>query len=83
MDRRRKVELFEQIRREKPETSVSESTIRRYVAVKKRESGCMGKDVAIAQSYAFGEEAQVDWYEAYALRLCFRHQQLRFRLQLL
>jgi hypothetical protein len=28
--------------------------------------GAAAKEVYIAQTYAFGEEAQVDWYEAYA-----------------
>lgn len=28
--------------------------------------GAEAKDIYIAQTYAFGEEAQVDWYEAYA-----------------
>lgn len=54
------------IRREKPEATVSESSVRRYVAWKKRALGCASKEVCIAQSYALGQEAQVDWYEAYA-----------------
>ena len=54
------------IRREKPEAPVCESSVRRYVAWKKRALGCAGKEVCIAQSYALGQEAQVDWYEAYA-----------------
>lgn len=58
--------IYIRVQREKPETTVSESTVRRYVALRKRELGCAAKDIAIAQSYAFGEEAQVDWYEAYA-----------------
>ena len=28
--------------------------------------GAAGKEVFITQSYAFGEEAHVGWYEAYA-----------------
>jgi transposase len=58
--------IYIRIRREKPEIAVSESTVRRYVALKKRELNCAAKDIAIAQSYTFGEEAQVDWYEACA-----------------
>jgi len=54
------------IRREKPEASVSESTVRRYVAWKKRALGCSVKDICIAQSYAFGKEAQVDFHEPHA-----------------
>ena len=58
--------IFVRIRRERPEVEVSESTVRRYVCWKKQAMGATGKEVYIAQSYAFGEEAQVDWYEAYA-----------------
>ena len=57
--------IYERIRREKPEATVSESTVRRYVAWKKRVLGST-KEVSIAQSYVFGDEAQVDWFEAYA-----------------
>jgi transposase len=58
--------IYLRIRREKPEATVSESTVRRYTAWKKCILNCAAKEVSIAQSYAFGEEAQVDWYEAYA-----------------
>lgn len=57
--------IYERIQREKPEATVSESTVRRYVASRKRIFGT-AKEVCIAQSYAFGDEAQVDWFEAYA-----------------
>jgi len=57
--------IHQRIRKEKPEATVSESTVRRYVAWKKQALGT-AKEVCIAQSYAFGEEAQVDWFEAYA-----------------
>jgi hypothetical protein len=57
--------IHQRIRQEKPEATVSESTVRRYVAWKKQALGT-AKEVCIAQSYAFGEEAQVDWFEAYA-----------------
>jgi transposase len=57
--------IYQRIRKEKPETTVSESTIRRYVAWKKQALGTV-KEVCIAQSYVLGQEAQVDWFEAYA-----------------
>lgn len=57
--------MYERIRREKPEATVCESTVRRYVAWKKQMLGS-AKEVSIAQSYVFGDEAQVDWFEAYA-----------------
>jgi transposase len=49
-----------------PMSEIAESTVRRYVARRKRELGQATSEVFIPQSYAFGEEAQVDWYEAYA-----------------
>lgn len=58
--------IYLRIRRERPEATVSESTIRRYAAWKKSILSCAAKEICIAQRYAFGEEAQVDWYEAYA-----------------
>jgi transposase len=58
--------IYVRIRRECLETQISESTVRRYVCWKKREMGAAAKEIYIAQSYRFGEEAQVDWYEAYA-----------------
>jgi transposase len=51
---------------ETPESKVSESTVRRYVRERKHEMGLIGRETFIPQSYRFGEEAQVDWYEAYA-----------------
>ena len=58
--------IYIRIRAERPEAAVSESTVRRYVCWKKHQMGTEAKDIYIAQSYAFGQEAQVDWYEAYA-----------------
>lgn len=58
--------IYIRIRQERAEASVSESTVRRYVGWKKRQMGAARKEVYIAQSYAFGQQAQVDWYEAYA-----------------
>jgi transposase len=58
--------IYIRIRQERPEATVSESSVRRYVCWKKRQLGIAAKEVYIAQTYAFGGEAQVDWYEAYA-----------------
>jgi transposase len=58
--------IYVRIRQEVATAEVSESSVRRYVARRKRELGHGTSEVFIAQSYAFGEEAQVDWYEAYA-----------------
>lgn len=45
---------------------LSESTVRKYVRKRKLELGVLGRETFIPQSYRFGEEAQVDWYEAHA-----------------
>jgi hypothetical protein len=58
--------IYIRVRQEMPQADVSESTIRRYVARRKVEIGSAQHEVFIAQSYAFGDEAQVDWFEAYA-----------------
>jgi hypothetical protein len=54
------------IRGEMAEVKVAESTIRRYVRERKVELNLTKRDTFIPQSYAWGQEAQVDWYEAYA-----------------
>ena len=54
------------IRAEMPQVEVAESTIRRYVRKRKIELRLVSQEVFIPQSYSWGQEAQVDWYEAYA-----------------
>jgi len=54
------------IGRERPECEVSESTVRRYVRQRREEMGLTYRETFVPQSYAWGGEAQVDWYEAYA-----------------
>ena len=49
-----------------PAVTLSESTIREYVRERKIELGLTYRETFIPQSYAWGGEAQVDWYEAYA-----------------
>lgn len=51
---------------EHPEHEVSEATVRRYVRERKRELGLGGREVYVPQSYDWGQEAQVDWFEAMA-----------------
>ena len=58
--------IWSRIREEKSESQVAESTIRRYVRERKRELGLMRRETFVPQSYAWGVEAQVDWYEAFA-----------------
>ena len=52
---------------EGPVSPVAESTVRAYVRERKRALGLGGGEVAIAQCYGWGAEAQVDWYEAVAV----------------
>jgi transposase len=54
------------IRAEMAEVKVAESTIRAYVRKRKIKLGLLQRETFIPQSYAWGQEAQVDWYEAYA-----------------
>ena len=54
------------IRAEMPEAEVAESTIRRYVRERKIQLGLTRRETFIPQSYSWGAEAQVDWYEAFA-----------------
>src|SRR5690242_21876923 len=50
-----------------PEVVMAESTVRRFVHRRKRELGLTGGgETFIPQSYRWGQEAQVDWYEAWA-----------------
>jgi hypothetical protein len=52
--------------REHPDHPVGETTVQRYVQVRKRELGLSGREVFVPQSYELGQEAQVDWFEGMA-----------------
>lgn len=56
--------IYTRLRAEHAEHPISEATVRRYVAVRKRECGLNGREVFVPQSYAAGQEAQIDWFEA-------------------
>lgn len=59
--------IWSRIRQEHPECEIGEATVRRYVRARRQEMGLLGKaEVFIEQSYHWGVEAQVDWYEAVA-----------------
>src|ERR1051325_1661969 len=51
---------------ERPETELAESTVREYVRKRKIELGLAHGEIFVPQSYRWGQEGQVDWYEAYA-----------------
>jgi transposase len=46
---------------------IGESTVRRYVRERKREMGIGRGEIYVPQSYAWGEQAQIDWYEAWVV----------------
>lgn len=58
--------IYVRITRERPEVQVAESTVRLYVRERKRALGLDARETFVPQSYAWGDEAQVDWYEAEA-----------------
>ncbi|MDE3110452.1 MAG: IS21 family transposase [Acidobacteriota bacterium] len=56
--------VWERIGQEHPEVLVAEATVRRYVRRRKEELGLAGRETFVPQSYDWGGEGQVDWYEA-------------------
>lgn len=58
--------VWVRIRQERPSCEIAEKTVRRYVRAKKLELGLLGRETFVPQSYGWGSEAQVDWYEATA-----------------
>lgn len=50
---------------EHPEYPIAESTVRSWVRGRKEALGLSSREVYIPQEYGWGEEAQVDWYEAW------------------
>lgn len=58
--------IWERIRHELPGCKIGERTVRQYVHDRKIALGMVAREIFVPQSYAWGVEAQVDWYEAYA-----------------
>jgi len=58
--------IWERIRDERPESTVAEATVRRYVQYRKEQLGMTTRETFVPQSYDWSSEAQVDWYEAFA-----------------
>ena len=58
--------IWTRLREEHPEHAIAEATVRRYVHKRKQELGLGGREVFVPQSYDWGQEAQVDWFEAVA-----------------
>ena len=58
--------IYVRVGQEYPEISVAESTIRRCVRERKLALKMFAGETFVPQSYAWGSEGQVDWYEAEA-----------------
>jgi transposase len=57
--------IYRRILTEFPGVSVAESTVRNHVRERKHQIGLIRRETFVPQSYALGQEAQVDWYEAW------------------
>jgi transposase len=58
--------IWQRIQREIPGCGICERAVRQYVHERKVALGLVVHETFVPQSYAWGVEAQVDWYEAYA-----------------
>jgi transposase len=58
--------IYRRILTEFPDAAVAESTVRNHVRARKRALGLVLRETFVPQSYGLGQEAQVDWYEAWA-----------------
>ena len=58
--------IYVRITQEYQDVRVAESTVRQYVRARKLALGLLARETFVPQSYAWGQEAQVDWYEAEA-----------------
>ena len=58
--------LWQRIQHELPECNIAERTVRQYVQQRKAELGLKAREAFVPQSYAWGAEAQVDFYESHA-----------------
>lgn len=58
--------IWERMQHELPGCQIAERTVRQYVQERKTALGMRVREVCVPQSYTWGAEGQVDWYEAYA-----------------
>ena len=58
--------IWERIQHEMPQVQLCERTVRGYVHERKLALGLVVQETFVPQSYDWGVEAQVDWYDAYA-----------------
>jgi transposase len=58
--------IWERVRQEVPGCEVSERTVSQYIHERKLALEMACRETHVPQSYSWGSEAQVDWYEAHA-----------------
>src|SRR6202011_5321090 len=58
--------IWTRLREDHPSCPIAEPTVRRYVQRRKQELGLGSREVFVPQSYDWGQEGQVDWFEATA-----------------
>jgi transposase len=58
--------IWQRIQEEVPGCTAAERTVRQYVEQRKQALGFAERETFVPQSYDWGVETQVDWYEAYA-----------------
>jgi hypothetical protein len=56
--------IWTRLCQEHPQYPVAESTVRAYVRQRKEVLGLCGTETCVPQCYDWGQEAQVDWYDA-------------------
>ena len=59
--------IFDRLKTEHPVFSGSERSVRGYVQRRRQQLGLEHREVFVPQTYGWGSEAQVDWYEAWAI----------------
>jgi transposase len=57
--------IYQRVCQAFPDAAIAESTVRNHVRARKRQMGLLGCETFVPQSYTCGQEAQVDWYEAW------------------
>ena len=58
--------IWARIQNELSDCKIAERTVREYVHTRKVALGLLVREACVPQSYPWGVEAQIDWYEAYA-----------------
>ena len=57
--------IYNRLREELPQHAIGRSTVAEYILKRKGELGLCHRETFVPQSYEWGVEGQVDWYEAF------------------